>query len=97
MERFIRQVGHWEAPRWAAHLDGTDGSRGDALHALVAWIADAAADAEGEPHRAVPRLPHDPALVDQLRVVIADLRAANPAEAVLAEAADRLSTLRQVF
>ncbi|MDR7322711.1 MULTISPECIES: hypothetical protein [Catenuloplanes] len=97
LERFIRQVGHWEAPRWAAILDGTHGTRGDALHALVMWIADAAADAEGEPRRAVPRLPNDPVLVDQLRVVIADLRSANPSEAVLAEAADRLTSLRHMF
>ncbi|MDP9799320.1 hypothetical protein J2S43_007832 [Catenuloplanes nepalensis] len=95
LERFIRQVGHWEAPRWAAPLAG--GSRADALHALVTWVADAAADAEGEPRRPVPRLTNDLALVDQLRVVVADLRAANPGEAVLAEAAGRLTALRHTL
>lgn len=97
LERFVRQVGHWEAPRWAATLDGGHGTRADALHALVTWIADTAADAEGEPRRVVPRLPNDPALVDQLRVVVADLRSANPPEAVLAETADRLTALRHIF
>ncbi|MFI5843437.1 hypothetical protein ACIA8K_27390 [Catenuloplanes sp. NPDC051500] len=94
LERFVRQTGHWEAPRWALPLDGTPGTRADALHALITWVADAAADADGEPHRPVPRLPHDPALIDQLRVVTADLRAATPPDAILTEAAGRLTALR---
>jgi hypothetical protein len=97
LERFVRQVGHWEAPRWATPFGDTPGTRADALHALVTWVADAAADAENEPRRPVPRLPHDPALVDQLRVVTADLRAATPPDEVLTEAATRLTALRSAF
>nr|WP_033339821.1 hypothetical protein [Catenuloplanes japonicus] len=97
LDRFVRQVGHWEAPRWATALDGTAGNRADAVHALVAWVADAAADAENEPRRPVPRLTNDLALVDQLRVVVADLLAAAPGDAVLAEAATRLTALRHTL
>ena len=97
LERFVRQVGHWEAPRWATPLDGTPGTRADALHALITWVADSAADAEGEPRRPIPRLPHDPALVDQLRVVVADLQAATPPPLVLTEAATRLTAFRHLL
>ena len=40
-------------------------------------MADATADAEGAPRRAVPRLDNDLALPDQLRVVTADALAAG--------------------
>ena len=43
------------------------------MYALVQQIADLAADAEGEPRRAVPRLVNDVALPDQLTVVVNDL------------------------
>jgi len=39
----------------------------------VQTLADLAADVEGEPRRPVPRLDNDLALVDQVRVMIADL------------------------
>lgn len=94
LERFVRQVGHWEAPRWGTALDGTAGTRADAVHALVTWVADAAASAEGEVRRPVPRLANDLALIDQLRVVVADLLAASPSAAVLTEAAERVTAVR---
>ena len=56
-------------------------SRADLVHRLVQEIANLAADAEGEPRRAVPRLDNDLALPDQLRVVAADLVAAGPPDA----------------
>ncbi|MDR7279296.1 hypothetical protein [Catenuloplanes atrovinosus] len=97
LDRFVRQVGHWEAPRWATPLDGTTGTRADAVHALITWVADAAADAEGQPRRPVPRLPNDLALVDQLRVVVTDLLAATPPPTILTEAATRLTALRHML
>jgi hypothetical protein len=88
-DRLIAQVGHWEAPRWAI------GGRADRVHDLVQRLADRAADAEGEPRRPVPRLA-DPALPDQLRVVVADLRAAAQPH-LLAEAAEDIAKTRRAL
>jgi hypothetical protein len=57
------------------------------MYRLVQRLADAVADAEGRPHRTVPRLANDLALPDQLRVMAADVIAAHPDPAVLAELA----------
>jgi hypothetical protein len=87
----VRQVGHWTPERWArsGHADRT--------HALVQRLADRAADAEGQPRRPVPRLPSDLALPDQLKVVAADLVAALPSPAVLADAADDVTAVRRTL
>jgi hypothetical protein len=87
VDRLVRRVAHWEPPRWAATVAGGRTSRGELLHALVQYVADQAADAEGTHHRTVPRLDNDRALPDQLRVVAGDLAAAGPPPDVLAEAA----------
>jgi len=86
--RLVNRVGHWTPPRWAASSASGPGSRADVVYALVQRLADAAADAEGRPRRRVPRLDNDLALPDQLRVLAADLLAADPAEPVLRAAAD---------
>ncbi|WP_173056480.1 hypothetical protein [Phytohabitans houttuyneae] len=93
VDLFVGQTGHWTASRWAQPA-GAAGTRGDLTHGLVQRIADRAADAEGEPRRPVPRLVADPALTDQLRVVAADLIAANPPAAVIAEAAADVQAVR---
>lgn len=88
VDRLVRRVAHWEAPRWATVAKGTppDGrTRGDLMYALVQQLADRAADAEGTHRRPVPRLDNDGVLPDQLRVVAADLAAAAPSPVVLAE------------
>ncbi|HEX6969943.1 MAG TPA: hypothetical protein VF174_14185 [Micromonosporaceae bacterium] len=106
VELLVRQVGHWHEPRWAAPPSepgtATDPSligatRGDVVHRLVQAIADLAADAEGEPRRVVPRLDSDLALPDQLRVVAADLVAADPPDDVLVEAAALVSAARRML
>ena len=66
-------------PRWAAVATPATCPGPTWCTALVQQLADLAADAEGEPPRAVPRLDNDLALPDQLRVVAADLLAAGPA------------------
>ncbi len=76
-DRLLNQVRHWEQPRWAG--------RADPVFELVQLLADLAADAEGRPHRAVPRV-NDMVLPDQLRVVADDLLAASPSPSVLAAA-----------
>ncbi|WP_431880611.1 hypothetical protein [Micromonospora chalcea] len=90
----VRQVGHWQQPRWSAKAEGGNVSRADLVHKLVQEIANLAADAAGEPRREVPRLPSDQALPDQLRVVTADLTLADPAAPVLAEAAEAITRTR---
>ncbi|MFI6821751.1 hypothetical protein ACIBJE_12480 [Micromonospora sp. NPDC050187] len=93
VEQLVRQVGHWQSPRWAALADGNV-SRADLVHRLVQEVANLAADAEGQPRRTVPRLDNDLALPDQLRVVAADLVAAAPAPEVLARAAAEVTATR---
>ncbi|SBT52033.1 hypothetical protein [Micromonospora auratinigra] len=94
VELLVRQVGHWQQPRWSAPAEGGNVSRADLVHKLVQEIANLAADAEGEPRRQVPRLGSDLALPDQLRVVAADLVAAGAPEPVLAEAAGTVTATR---
>ncbi len=94
VELLVRQVGHWEQPRWSASAEGGNVSRADLVHKLVQEIANLAADAEGEPRREVPRLGTDLVLPDQLRVVAADLVAADPPESVLASAAAAVAKTR---
>jgi hypothetical protein len=82
--RLVNRVADWTPSRWAA--SGRCGQpRAEVVHALVQRVADLAADAEGVPRRAVPRLANDLALADQLRVVAADLDGAGD-PAALAEA-----------
>ena len=69
-------------------------SRADAVHALVRRLAALAAAAESEPVRPVPRLDNDLALVDQVRVVAADLVAAGPDPDTLRAAAADVAALR---
>ncbi|SCE72882.1 hypothetical protein [Micromonospora mirobrigensis] len=97
VELLVRQVGHWQQPRWAAIATGGNASRADLVHKLVQEIANLAADAEGEPRRTVPRLDNDLALPDQLRVVAADLVAATPADDVLAAATAAVTATRSTL
>jgi hypothetical protein len=76
--RLVNQVAHWTPVRWSKPTAAGTGTRADAMHALVQHLADEAAQAEGGPSRPVPRLLNDLALPDQLRVVSADLIAADP-------------------
>jgi hypothetical protein len=97
VELLVRQVGHWQQPRWSAVATGGNVSRADLVHKLVQEIANLAADAEGEPRREVPRLGSDLVLPDQLRVVAADLVAAGPPESVLAEAVSAVAGTRSAL
>ncbi|WBB56537.1 hypothetical protein [Verrucosispora sp. WMMD573] len=94
VELLVRQVSHWQQPRWSAAASVGNVSRADLVHRLVQEIANLAADAEGQPRRLVPRLDNDLALPDQLRVVAADLLAANPSEEALARAATEVTATR---
>ncbi|MEO3774811.1 hypothetical protein [Micromonospora sp. B9E7] len=97
VQLLVRQVGHWQQPRWAAVATTGNVSRADLVHRLVQEIANLAADAEGGPRRTVPRLDNDLALTDQLRVVTADLLAADPGPEVLARAAAEATATRSAL
>ncbi|ROT31511.1 hypothetical protein [Micromonospora sp. HM5-17] len=94
VDLLVNQVGHWTAPRWATPARAGGDRRADVVHRLVQLLADLCADAERRPRRAVPRLENDLALPDQLRVVTADLLAADPPPDILAEAVDAASATR---
>ncbi|GLY22009.1 hypothetical protein Misp04_17410 [Micromonospora sp. NBRC 101691] len=97
VEQLVRQVGHWQSPRWSALAADGNVSRADLVHRLVQEVANLAADAEGQPRRTVPRLENDLALPDQLRVVAADLVAAAPASEALARAAAEVTATRSAL
>jgi hypothetical protein len=81
VDRLVARVGHWSPHRWAAS------ARADRVFGLVQQLADAAADAEGQARRPVPRLEHDASLTDQVRVLAADLVRARARDDVLGTAA----------
>ncbi len=81
----VQRLRLWTPARYAAAAP-PHGTRGDLVHHLVQSLADAAADAEGAPRRAVPRLDTDLALADQLAVVSDDLVRAGPSAEVAREA-----------
>jgi hypothetical protein len=96
--RLVDRVSTWTPPRWAASSASGPGTRADRFHALVQELADQAADAEGQPRRAVPRLSPDTALPDQLRVIVADLiAAARDDEPRLAAATRRVLTTKRAL
>lgn len=79
---------------------GSDGGMGDSgatraqlARGLAQWLADTAAQVQGRPLREVPDV-GDAAVGDQIAVTGADLLRAHPPESLLAEAAERLRTLR---
>ncbi|MEU4244452.1 hypothetical protein [Actinoplanes sp. NPDC026619] len=81
VERLHNQVRHWEGQRWKA--------KAEQMYGLVQLLADLGADAEGRPHRPIPR-EHDMVLPDQLRVVTDDLIAAGPVPAEAIAAVDEV-------
>ena len=75
---------------------GSRPTKGDSVYALVQRLADLAADAEGHPHRLVPR-PGDLTLPDQLRVMSDDLIAATPSDEALRFATDDVNATRHTL
>ena len=71
----------WTPARYAAAAPPW-GTRGDLVLHLAQACADAAADAEGEPRRTLPRLDSDLGLADQLAVTSDDLVRAQPGDDV---------------
>lgn len=84
----------WTPARWAAAAPVL-GTRADVAYHLAQALADAAADAEGEVRRRLPRLPSDLALPDQIAVTGDDLVRAQPPPGVAVAAAAHLLVHRQ--
>ncbi len=103
VNRLVNQVSHWTPARWShaappgSTAPAAGGTRADALHDLIQRIADWAADLEGQPRRAVPRLDSDLALPDQLRVVATDLLAAEPPPEVRDAAVSAMEAIRRAL
>jgi hypothetical protein len=86
----LPRLRRWDAARWSVRVAGR--VRADVAAEAVQRLADADADAEGEPRRPVPRLA-DTSLADQLTVVVEDgLRTGDPA--ALRTVAAELGALR---
>lgn len=67
------------------------------MHALVQALADLTADAEGRPRRAVPRLPSDLHLPDQLQVIAFDLARVELTETQRAQAEAAIRAARDAL
>ena len=78
----VERLRLWAPARWSAAAPAL-GTRGDVVHHLAQALADAAARAEGQPLRALPRLDSDLGLPDQLAVTADDLVRAGAAADVL--------------
>jgi hypothetical protein len=75
----VQRLRLWTPARYAAGAPPW-GTRADLVHHLAQACADAAADLEGEPRRAVPRLDSDLGLADQLAVTSDDVVRARPGD-----------------
>jgi hypothetical protein len=79
----------WTPSRWAAAAEPW-GTRADLVRHLAQWCADAAAESEGLPVRALPVLAPDLLVADQLAVTADDLVRAEPGPDVCADAVAHL-------
>ena len=91
-DRLVNRVAHWTPERWARPV-GPGATRADRVFGVVQRLADLAAEVEGGSRRGVPRLDNDLALVDQLKVLAADLVLAGPPPAVLLAAAEAVDSV----
>jgi hypothetical protein len=87
--RVVEGTRHWSPARWS--------SKAASMHALVQTLADLTADAEGRPRRAVPRLPNDMNLPDQLQVIGLDLLEADLTETQRAQAEAAIQSAREAL
>lgn len=85
----VQRVRTWTPSRWAAEALPF-GTRADLGRHLAQWLADRAAELEGEPGRALPVLHPDLLVADQLAVTGDDLLRAGPSDALCQETVDHL-------
>ncbi len=75
----VQRLRLWTPARYAAGAPPW-GTRADLVLHLAQSCADAAAELEGAPRRALPRLDSDPGVADQLAVTSDDLVRAQPGD-----------------
>ncbi|HUR14628.1 MAG TPA: hypothetical protein VM097_09080 [Mycobacteriales bacterium] len=85
----VQRLRLWAPARWAAACPPW-GTRADAARHLAQWCADRAAELEGAPLRALPRLAPDLLVADQLAVTGTDLLRAEPPPALVSDAVAHL-------
>ncbi len=85
----VDRLRRWPSSRWAVSA-GPWGTRADLGRHLAQAFADAAADLEGGPRPALPRLEHDLLVPDQLAVTGDDLVRVGPPAAACADAVAHL-------
>jgi hypothetical protein len=85
----VQRLRLWTPVRWAAACDPW-GTRADLGRHLAQWLADRAAELEGEPRRALPVLAPDLLVADQLAVTGDDLVRAHPGPQLVDEAVAHL-------
>jgi hypothetical protein len=94
VDLFVRHVGHWTPRRWAGLPEPGGPTRAELVHLLAQRLADLAADVEGGSRREVPQPANALTLVDQVRVVVADLIAAGAPDRLTHAAATDIAGTR---
>jgi hypothetical protein len=97
VERLLKQIHHWDEPRWRAAPSKTaGGTRSQLVQSLAQRLADLGAEAEGHEARPVPHI-HDLVLSDQIRVLADDIIAAGPSADVLDRATAAVDEVRRAL
>jgi hypothetical protein len=95
----LPRLRRWDSASWSVPADlpgtGRQPTRADVAAAVLQRLADAAADAEGQPRRTVPLLA-EVNLADQLTVTVDDILRTGDATALRA-AATELAALRSAL
>ena len=89
VQSLVQRLRLWTPSRWAAACDPW-GTRADLGRHLAQWLADRAAELEGQPRRELPALAPDLLVADQLAVTGDDLVRAEPGPDVVRDAVDHL-------
>jgi hypothetical protein len=77
VQSLVQRLRLWTPTRWAAGCEPW-GSRADLGRHLAQWLADRAAELEGQPRRELPVLSPDLLVADQIAVTGDDLVRAEP-------------------
>ena len=85
----VQRLRLWTPTRWAAACDPW-GTRADLGRHVAQWLADRAAELEGQPLRPLPLLSPDLLVADQLAVTGDDLVRAEPGPELVRDAVDHL-------